>query len=60
MIWRKMADILVQLQEPEHEIVTLKGNASDKEVGQQVREVIAKMQSGRYGKKALLRFEDVQ
>ena len=55
-----MADAFVQLQKPEHEIVTLKGNASDKEVGQQIREVIAKMQSGRYGKKALLRFEEVQ
>ena len=46
-----------QLREPEHEILTLKPNASDDEVGQLVREAVAKMQDGQYGKKALLRFE---
>ncbi|CAL1714848.1 unnamed protein product [Somion occarium] len=50
----------LKLREPEYEILNLKGTASDEEVAQQVRSVIAKIQEGRYGRKVLLRFEPAQ
>jgi len=48
---------VVQLTEPEHEIVTLKVGESDEEASKKVRDVIAKMAEGQYGKKVLLRLE---
>jgi len=46
-----------KLTEPEHEIVTLKVGESDEEASKKVRDVIAKMAEGQYGKKVLLRLE---
>lgn len=48
----------VQLKEPAHEIVTLEGRLSDEEVGRKVRDVIARIGEGKYGRKVLLRIED--
>jgi len=46
-----------KLKEPEHEIVTLGANESDEEASKKVREVIAKMANGQYGRKVLLKVE---
>jgi hypothetical protein len=46
-----------QLKEPEHEIVTLPGDASDEQVTKQVHDIFKRMEKG-YGKKILLNIED--
>ncbi|KAI0923899.1 hypothetical protein AcV5_009313 [Taiwanofungus camphoratus] len=48
----------LKLKEPAHEIVTLEGRLSDEEVGRKVRDVIARIGEGKYGRKVLLRIED--
>jgi len=59
----KLMDILVELmregklKEPEHEIVTITAGETDEEASKKVRDVIAKMAEGQYGKKVLLRLE---
>jgi len=47
----------LQLKDPEHEIVTLKADESDEEASKKVKDVIAEMAKGQYGKKVLLRVE---
>ena len=46
-----------QLKEPEHEIVTLTAEEPDEEASRKVKDAIAKMAEGQYGKKVLLRLE---
>jgi len=46
-----------KLKDPEHEIVTLKADESDEEASKKVKDVIAEMAKGQYGKKVLLRVE---
>jgi len=46
-----------KLREPEHEIVTLTAEESDDEASKKVRDVIARIVEGQYGKKVLLRLE---
>jgi len=46
-----------KLKEPEHEIVTLGAHESDEEVSIRVREIVAKMAKGQYGRKVLLKLE---
>ncbi|KAG6812387.1 hypothetical protein H0H92_003068 [Tricholoma furcatifolium] len=47
-----------KLKEPAHEIVTVSSKDSDEEVGQRVRDTIAKATGGRQGKKTLLKFTE--
>jgi hypothetical protein len=54
--WNLIPFDMSQLREPEHEIVSLTG--SDENVGEQVREAVTRLASGRVGKKILLRFQD--
>jgi len=55
-LFKKIAEM--KLEEPAHEIVTLSAQQSDLEVSVEVKEFIAKMSQGQYGKKVLLKFED--
>jgi hypothetical protein len=49
----------LQLQEPESVIVTLGGNESDEEVTQKVRDIFMKLGEGRFGRKVLLKVEEI-
>ncbi|KAG5732859.1 hypothetical protein E4T56_gene7945 [Termitomyces sp. T112] len=59
-IMQILANLMGQgkLKEPAHEIVTISPKDSDEEAGQKVRDVIAKAEGGRRGKKTLLRFDN--
>ncbi|KAG9223786.1 hypothetical protein CCMSSC00406_0004873 [Pleurotus cornucopiae] len=48
-----------QLSPPEHEIVTIAGRESDEVATQKVRDIMSKLAAGRFGKKVLLRMEEV-
>ena len=45
-----------QLDTPEHEIVQISKEESDEEASRKLRDVLAAMGEGRYGKKVLLKF----
>lgn len=46
-----------QLRGPENEIVTFRANQDDETATRDLKETILKLQSGQYGKKALIKFE---
>ena len=48
-----------QLQEPEHEIVSIPSSESDADVTTKIRGIFSKLAEGKYGKKVLLKFEGV-
>ncbi|KAF8202117.1 trans-2-enoyl-CoA reductase [Pholiota molesta] len=47
-----------KLDTPEHEIVTIPASESDEEATQRLRDMMAAITEGRYGKKVLLKIED--
>ncbi|KAJ7180484.1 hypothetical protein C8R46DRAFT_1069601 [Mycena filopes] len=49
-----------KLKEPEHEILTIPTQDSDETAGQRVRDIMAKIAAGQYGKKVLLKIESPQ
>jgi trans-2-enoyl-CoA reductase len=50
----------IQLKAPEHEILTIPAQDSDEVAGQKVRDIMAKISQGQYGKKVLLKIESAQ
>lgn len=52
---RRLTNRDIQLQAPEHEILTIPAEDSDEVAGQKVREIFAKIAEGQYGKKVLLK-----
>ncbi|KAJ7115763.1 NAD(P)-binding protein [Mycena epipterygia] len=48
------------LKEPEHEILTIAAQDSDEVAGQKVRDILAKVAKGQYGKKVLFKIEGTE
>ncbi|KAJ7432641.1 hypothetical protein B0H11DRAFT_2154665 [Mycena galericulata] len=61
-LMKTLVDLVVQgkLKEPEYEILTISSRDSDEVAGEKVREMMAKISRGQYGKKVLLKFDDAQ
>ncbi|CCM01795.1 uncharacterized protein FIBRA_03862 [Fibroporia radiculosa] len=56
---RVLAEIIeMQLQEPDHKIVTIEGRLSDEEAGDKVRSILREITDGILGKKVILQVED--
>ncbi|KAJ7634188.1 hypothetical protein DFH06DRAFT_1272282 [Mycena polygramma] len=61
-LMKTLVDLVAQgkLKEPEHEILTIPAKDSDEVAGQKVRDIMAKMSQGHYGKKVLLKLESAE
>ncbi|THH02685.1 hypothetical protein EW026_g208 [Hermanssonia centrifuga] len=55
---RKLADIMGNLREPEHEIQTIPASESDVDAATRIQGIIRKIAGGQYGKKVLLKMEE--
>ena len=49
-----------KIRESEHEIIPIRGSDSDEDVTKKVRGVFSKLAEGKYGKKVLFKFEEVE
>ncbi len=49
--------MLLKLDAPEHEVLTLSKTESDEEASENIRDIIKALSQGRYGKKVLLKIE---
>jgi trans-2-enoyl-CoA reductase len=52
--------LLQQLKEPRHEIITISAQDTDEQAGEKVREVIRDMSKGHFGRKVLLKIETAE
>lgn len=52
-------NLWLQIKAPEHTIITIGGQQTDEEATAKIRDVFAKVAQGKFGKKVLLKLEDV-
>jgi trans-2-enoyl-CoA reductase len=48
----------IQLRGPDHEVLTIDGTESDVSASEKIRDLVARLGQGMYGKKVLLRVEE--
>ena len=53
----ELSHFLLQLREPEHEILTLRASDDAVAATEKIRDLMAKLAKGQYGKKVLLKIE---
>ncbi|KAJ7767473.1 hypothetical protein DFH07DRAFT_808652 [Mycena maculata] len=61
-LMKTLVDLVAQgkLKEPEYEIHSISSRDSDEVAGEKIRDTMARISRGQYGKKVLLKFDDAQ